>query len=265
MREYLNYLQRILDEGVQSEDRTGTGTISKFGERMIFDLTKGFPLVTTKKVHFKGVKGELLWFLEGNTNAHELRDRFGSKIWMEWANPDGELGPVYGKQWRSWEGANGNTYDQISDVMRSLKHEPFSRRHVVSAWNVDKLEAMALVPCHLAFQFYVRNGELSCQMYQRSADSFLGVPFNIASYALLTMMVAHQLDLTPKEFIWVGGDCHIYNNHIDQIKEQLTREPKELPRVNFQRKPASIFDYKMEDIVLVDYYSHPKITGEVAV
>ena len=264
MQQYLNLLQHILDTGVQKHDRTGTGTISCFGYQMRFDLQKGFPLVTTKKVHTKSIIHELLWFLKGETNIQYLKEN-GVSIWNEWANESGELGPVYGKQWRSWEGKDGKVVDQVSDLIKQIKNNPDSRRLIVSAWNVTELTEMALMPCHTIFQFYIANGKLSCQLYQRSADVFLGVPFNIASYALLTLMIAQVCDLEPGEFIHTFGDVHIYNNHIDQVKLQLSRTPFPLPTMKLNLSVTNIFDFKFEDFTLQDYESHPAIKAPVAV
>ena len=264
MQQYLDLLQYILDTGVQKHDRTGTGTISTFGSQMRFDLQKGFPLVTTKKVHTKSIIYELLWFLKGETNIQYLKEN-GVSIWNEWANENGELGPVYGKQWRSWEGKDGKVIDQISDLVKQIKNNPDSRRLIVSAWNVGELPEMALMPCHTLFQFYVANGKLSCQLYQRSADVFLGVPFNIASYALLTLMIAQVCDLKPGEFIHTFGDVHIYNNHIEQVKLQLSRTPFPLPTMNLNPSVKNIFDFKFEDFALENYQSHPPIKAPVAV
>ena len=264
MQQYLDLLQYILDTGVQKHDRTGTGTISTFGYQMRFDLQKGFPLVTTKKVHTKSIIHELLWFLKGETNIQYLKEN-GVSIWNEWANETGELGPVYGKQWRSWEGKDGKVIDQISDLVKQIKNNPDSRRLIVSAWNVTELPEMALMPCHTLFQFYVANGKLSCQLYQRSADVFLGVPFNIASYALLTLMIAQVCDLKPGEFIHTFGDVHIYNNHIEQVKLQLSRTPFPLPTLNLNPSVKNIFDFKFEDFALENYQSHPPIKAPVAV
>lgn len=264
MKQYQKYLQHVLDQGVEKQDRTGTGTISVFGYQMRFDLSAGFPLVTTKKLHLRSIIHELLWFLQGETNVRYLHENRVT-IWDEWADENGELGPVYGKQWRSWEGADGSTHDQISRVLETIHTNPDSRRMIVSAWKVDELDAMALQPCHVLFQFYVANGRLSCQLYQRSVDSFLGLPFNIASYALLTHMMAQQADLEPGDFVWTGGDCHIYLNHLDQVREQLTREPFPLPRLVLHRKPPSIFEYQFEDFEIVDYQAHPHIKAPVAV
>lgn len=264
MKQYLDYLQHILDHGVRKIDRTGVGTLSVFAYQMRFNLQAGFPLVTTKKLHTKSIFHELLWFLSGNTNVAYLQEN-GVRIWNEWADSNGELGPVYGKQWRAWLAADGRVIDQISELVKQIKTNPDSRRLIVNAWNVGELDKMALPPCHLMTQFYVAEKKLSCQLYQRSADSFLGVPFNIASYALLTHMLAQQCDLEVGDFIWTGGDCHIYLNHIEQIKLQLTRKPYPLPQLHFKRKPASIFDYQYDDIELLNYEAHPHIKGEVAV
>ncbi len=264
MKQYLHYLQSILDHGVEKTDRTGTGTTSLFGQQMRFNLQQGFPMVTTKKLHIKSILYELFWFLQGNTNVKYLNDH-GVSIWNEWADENGELGPVYGKQWRAWQTQKGEVIDQISQVIDDLKVNPNSRRHIVSAWNVGELEDMALPPCHLLFQFYVANGKLSCMLHQRSADSFLGVPFNIASYSFLTHMVAHQCDLDVGEFIWNGGDCHIYQNHLEQVKLQISRDPLPLPQLHIKRKPESIFDYQFNDFEIINYQSHPHIKGAIAV
>jgi thymidylate synthase len=264
MQQYLNLLRHILDTGVQKHDRTGTGTISAFGYQMRFDLQKGFPLVTTKKVHTKSIIHELLWFLKGETNIEYLKEN-GVSIWNEWANENGELGPVYGKQWRSWEGKDGRVVDQISDLIKQIRSNPDSRRLIVSAWNVTDLSEMALMPCHTIFQFYVAEGKLSCQLYQRSADVFLGVPFNIASYGLLTMMIAQVCNLEPGEFIHTFGDVHIYNNHIEQFKLQLSRTPYPLPAMKLNRSVKNIFDFRFEDFTLENYQSHPAIKAPVAV
>lgn len=264
MRPYLSYLRHILENGVDKTDRTGTGTKSVFGYQMRFDLSEGFPVVTTKKLHLRSIIHELLWFLQGDTNVGYLQENRVS-IWDEWANENGELGPVYGKQWRRWEAADGRVIDQVQNVIDIIRTNPDSRRMIVSAWNVGELDAMALPPCHLLFQFYVANGRLSCQLYQRSADSFLGVPFNIASYALLTHMMAQQTNLEVGEFIWTGGDCHIYSNHIEQVQEQLSRQPYPEPRLVIHRKPPSLFDYRFEDFEIVGYQSHPAIKAPVAV
>ncbi len=264
MQQYLGLLQYILDNGVGKSDRTGTGTKSCFGYQMRFDLQQGFPLVTTKKLHLKSIIHELLWFLKGETNIAYLKEHSVS-IWNEWANENGELGPVYGKQWRSWEGADGKTIDQISDLITQIKANPDSRRLIVSAWNVADLPKMALMPCHTLFQFYVADGKLSCQLYQRSADVFLGVPFNIASYALLTMMIAQVCDLEPGEFIHTFGDVHIYNNHIEQVNLQLSRKPLPLPTMKLNPSVKNIFDFTFEDFTLENYQSHPAIKAPVAV
>lgn len=264
MRQYLDLCQRILDEGVKKEDRTGTGTISVFGHQMRFDLSDGFPLITTKKLHTKSIFHELLWFLSGDTNIGYLQEN-GVRIWNEWADENGDLGPVYGKQWRSFAGRDGKTVDQIKWVVEEIKRNPDSRRLIVSAWNPAELDEMALPPCHLLFQFYVADGKLSCQLYQRSADTFLGVPFNIASYALLTQMMAHVTGLEPGEFVHTLGDAHLYLNHVEQVKLQLTREPKPLPKLKLNPEVKSIFDFTFDDIEVVDYDAHPHIKGEVAV
>ncbi len=264
MKQYLDLCKHILHNGTEKEDRTGTGTISTFGYQMRFDLQEGFPLVTTKKLHVKSIIHELLWFLNGDTNIKYLQDN-GVRIWNEWADENGDLGPVYGYQWRSWPTPDGESIDQITNLIEQIKHNPDSRRLIVSAWNVANVDSMALPPCHTMFQFYVANGKLSCQLYQRSADVFLGVPFNIASYALLTMMVAQVCDLEPGEFIHTLGDAHIYSNHIDQINLQLEREPKKLPEMKLNREVTSIFDFKYEDFTLVDYDAHPHIKGVVSV
>lgn len=264
MKQYLDFLQHILDQGVIKDDRTGTGVISTFAHQMRFDLSEGFPLVTTKKLHLRSIIHELLWFLQGNTNVKYLQDN-NVRIWNEWADENGELGPVYGKQWRRWESADGQEVDQISQVIEEIKQNPNSRRLIVNAWNVGDLNKMALPPCHMMVQFYVCQGRLSCMLYQRSADAFLGVPFNIASYALLTHMVAQQCNLDVGEFVWTGGDCHIYSNHLEQVKLQLSRTPFPLPQLKIHGKPASIFDYKFEDFDIVNYESYAGIKGEVAV
>lgn len=264
MKQYLDYLKHILDHGIEKNDRTGVGTISTFGYQMRFNLAEGFPLVTTKKLHTRSIFYELLWFLRGDTNIHYLQEN-GVTIWNEWADANGDLGPVYGKQWRAWPTATGKEIDQITDLIQQIKTNPDSRRLIVSAWNVGELAQMALMPCHLLVQFYVAKGRLSCQLYQRSADSFLGVPFNIASYALLTYLIAHQCDLKVGEFIWTGGDCHIYSNHLEQVRLQLSREPYPLPQLQLKRKPASIFDYRFDDFEILNYQCHPAIRGEVAV
>jgi thymidylate synthase len=264
MEQYLDLLQHILDNGVSKTDRTGTGTISCFGNQMRFDLQKGFPMVTTKKLHLKSIIYELLWFLKGETNIKYLNEH-GVSIWNEWADENGELGPVYGKQWRSWQGANGEVIDQISQVIEQIKKNPDSRRLIVSAWNVSDLPKMALMPCHTMFQFYVADGKLSCQLYQRSADVFLGVPFNIASYALLTMMIAQVCDLDVGEFVHTFGDVHLYNNHIEQAKLQLTRTPFALPTMNINSSVKNIFDFTFEDFKLENYQSYPAIKAAVAI
>ncbi|ABM25835.1 MULTISPECIES: thymidylate synthase [Shewanella] len=264
MQQYLDLMKHILAEGVDKSDRTGTGTRSVFGYQMRFDLSKGFPLVTTKKCHMRSIIHELLWFLKGETNIAYLRENKVS-IWDEWADDNGDLGPVYGAQWRSWPTQSGDAIDQISQVIAQIKAQPDSRRLIVSAWNVGELDKMALAPCHAFFQFYVADGKLSCQLYQRSCDVFLGLPFNIASYALLTMMVAQQCDLALGDFVWTGGDTHLYSNHMEQTVLQLSREPKPLPLMTILRKPESIFDYQFEDFELTNYNPHPHIKAPVAV
>ncbi len=264
MKQYHDYLKHILENGVRKEDRTGTGTISVFGYQMRFDLQKGFPAVTTKKLHFRSIIHELLWFLKGDTNIKYLNDN-GVTIWDEWADANGDLGPVYGKQWTNWETVDGRVVNQIEWLINEIKTNPDSRRLVVSAWNVGELDEMALMPCHALFQFYVANGKLSCQLYQRSCDSFLGVPYNIVSYALLTHMIAQQCDLEVGDFIWTGGDCHIYLNHLEQVESQLSRAPFPLPKLEIKRKPDSIFDYKFEDFEIVGYQSHKSIAAPIAV
>jgi thymidylate synthase len=264
LKAYLDLMRHVLERGAEKSDRTGTGTRSVFGWQMRFDLADGFPLVTTKKLHLRSIIHELLWFLQGSTNVQYLRDN-GVTIWDEWADERGELGPVYGHQWRHWPARDGSTIDQISDVIGRIRSDPNSRRLIVSAWNVADLPRMALAPCHAFFQFYVAGGRLSCQMYQRSADIFLGVPFNIASYALLTHMVAQQCDLGVGDFVWTGGDCHLYLNHLDQARLQLSREPFPLPKLDIKRRPASILDYRFEDFEIVGYQSHPHIKAPVAV
>ena len=264
MQTYLDLLRHVCTTGVQKTDRTGTGTLAVFGHQMRFDLRAGFPMVTTKKLHLKSIVHELLWFLRGDTNTQYLRDH-GVTIWDEWADASGELGPVYGYQWRSWPAPDGRHIDQIATVVQQLRTTPDSRRILVSAWNVADLDRMALQPCHALFQFFVAEGRLSCQLYQRSADLFLGVPFNIASYALLTHMLAQQCDLEVGDFIWTGGDCHIYTNHLAQVDLQLTREPLPLPTLQFTRRPPSIFDYTFDDVAIVGYQSHPAIKASVAV
>ena len=262
--QYEDFMRHVDTHGVHKSDRTGTGTKSVFGHQMRFDLNEGFPLVTTKKVHLRSIIQELLWFLTGSSNNNWLKER-GVSIWDEWARPDGDLGPVYGVQWRSWPTPNGGHIDQMAEVIKTLKSNPDSRRIIVSAWNVAELDQMALMPCHALFQFYVADGKLSCQLYQRSADIFLGVPFNIASYALLTHMVAQQCDLAVGDFIWTGGDCHIYSNHQEQVALQLSRTPFAYPTLNIKRRPASIFDYDYDDFEVLGYECHPAIKGAVAV
>ncbi|RAS74243.1 thymidylate synthase [Priestia endophytica] len=264
MKQYLDLCQHILNKGTKKEDRTGTGTISTFGYQMRFDLKEGFPLVTTKKLHVKSIIHELLWFLAGDTNVAYLQEN-GVRIWNEWADEKGELGPVYGHQWRSWSTPNGESIDQISNLIKQIKETPDSRRLIVSAWNVADIENMALPPCHCLFQFYVADGKLSCQLYQRSADVFLGVPFNIASYALLTMMIAQACDLEVGEFIHTLGDAHIYTNHIEQVKLQLTREERSLPKMKINKDVKNIFDFTYDDFELVGYDPHPHIKGAVSV
>ena len=264
MQQYLQLLQHILDNGVKKSDRTGTGTISTFGYQMRFNLQEGFPMVTTKKLHLKSIIHELLWFLKGETNIAYLKEH-GVRIWDEWADENGELGPVYGKQWRSWEGANGQTIDQVADLVEQIKKNPDSRRLIISAWNVADLPKMALMPCHTLFQFYVAEGKLSCQLYQRSADVFLGVPFNIASYALLTMMIAQVCDLQPGDFVHTFGDVHIYTNHLEQVQLQLSRKPLPLPTMKLNPQVKNLFDFKFEDFTLENYQSHPAIKAPVAV
>jgi thymidylate synthase len=264
MRQYHNLMKEVLEKGVQKSDRTGTGTISVFGHQMRFNLAEGFPMVTTKKLHLKSIIQELLWFLKGSTDNNWLKER-GVSIWNEWAGPDGDLGPIYGYQWRSWPAPNGEHIDQIAEVVETLKKNPDSRRIIVSAWNVADIPRMALAPCHAFFQFYVANGKLSCQLYQRSADIFLGVPFNIASYALLTHMMAQQCNLEVGDFVWTGGDCHLYSNHLEQVNLQLSRDFYPLPKLNILRKPDSIFDYEFEDFEIAGYESHPAIKAPVAI
>ncbi|QWD70776.1 MULTISPECIES: thymidylate synthase [unclassified Polynucleobacter] len=264
MRQYHDLMKEVLSKGVNKSDRTGTGTISVFGHQMRFNLAEGFPMVTTKKLHLKSIIYELLWFLKGSTDNNWLKER-GVSIWNEWAAPDGDLGPIYGYQWRSWPAPNGQHIDQITEVLETIKKNPDSRRIIVSAWNVADIPRMALAPCHAFFQFYVADGKLSCQLYQRSADIFLGVPFNIASYALLTHMMAQQCNLEVGDFIWTGGDCHLYSNHLEQVDLQLSRDFFPLPKLNILRKPASIFDYEFEDFEIVGYESHPHIKAPVAV
>ena len=264
MRAYLDFLRHILDRGARKDDRTGTGTLSVFGYQMRFDLSAGFPLVTTKQLHLRSIIHELLWFIAGDTNVEYLH-RHGVSIWDEWADANGELGPIYGKQWRRWGTADGRNIDQLAQAVEALKRTPDSRRILVSAWNVGELERMALLPCHALFQFYVAGGRLSCQLYQRSADAFLGVPFNIASYALLTHMLAQQCDLVPAELIWTGGDCHLYLNHLELARLQLTREPYPAPELVLRRRPASLFEYRFEDFEIRNYRHHPAIRAPIAV
>lgn len=264
MRQYLDLLDHVMKTGTEKKDRTGTGTISVFGYQMRFNLENGFPLLTTKKLHVKSIIHELLWFIAGNTNTKYLTDN-GVKIWNEWADKDGNLGPVYGYQWRSWPSVNGQRIDQLENVISSIKKSPDSRRHIVSAWNVGELDKMALPPCHILFQFYVAGGKLSCQLYQRSADIFIGVPFNIASYALLTLMVAQVTGLKPGDFVHTLGDAHIYLNHIEQVKLQLTREPYALPKMIINPEISDIFKFRFEDFTLEDYVSHPHIKGNISV
>ena len=264
MKQYLDLLNHVLTNGTRKSDRTGTGTISVFGYQMRFNLEDGFPVMTTKKLHLKSIIHELLWFISGDTNTRYLTDN-GVRIWDEWADKDGNLGPVYGAQWRSWPGEGGKKIDQLSAVIESIKKSPDSRRHIVNAWNVGELEKMALPPCHILFQFYVAEGRLSCQLYQRSADIFLGVPFNIASYALLTMMIARVTGLNPGDFVHTLGDAHIYLNHIEQVKLQLTRKPYKLPQMIINPEVNDIFKFRYEDFKLVDYVAHPHIKGEISV
>ncbi|SHH05551.1 thymidylate synthase [Pollutimonas bauzanensis] len=264
MHQYEDFMRHVYEHGQIKTDRTGTGTRSVFGHQMRFDLSRGFPLITTKKLHTKSIFIELLWFLRGDSNVRWLQEQ-GVTIWNEWAGPDGDLGPVYGVQWRSWPTPGGGHIDQISQVVEQIRRNPDSRRLIVSAWNVADIPNMALPPCHAFFQFYVADGKLSCQLYQRSADIFLGVPFNIASYALLTHMVAQQCDLDVGDFIWTGGDCHLYSNHMEQVALQLSREPYPYPALNIKRKPESLFDYRYEDFEIVGYESHPHIKAPVAV
>lgn len=264
MKVYQDLLRHILDQGIRKNDRTGTGTVSTFGYQMRFNLAEGFPLMTTKKLHVKSIIHELLWFLQGDTNIAYLQEH-GVRIWNEWADADGNLGPVYGHQWRSWTGTDGQTIDQISEAVKAIKTNPDSRRIIVSAWNVGEISQMALAPCHCLFQFYVADGKLSCQLYQRSADVFLGVPFNIASYALLTMMMAQVCDLAPGDFVHTFGDVHIYLDHMDQVHEQLTREPRKLPEMKINPSIKDIFSFRFEDFSLVDYQPHPAISARVSV
>jgi thymidylate synthase len=264
MQPYQELLARILDEGVPQQDRTGVGTLSVFGHQLRFDLSRGFPLVTTKKLHLRSIIIELLWFLKGDTNVRWLQERKVS-IWDEWADETGDLGPVYGKQWRRWQGSDGREIDQIANLIDLIKRDPASRRQIVSAWNPAEIERMALAPCHCLFQTQVAGGKLHLQLYQRSADVFLGVPFNIASYALLTHMLAQQCDLEPGTFVWTGGDCHLYSNHLDQARLQLSRDPRPLPKLNILRRPPAIDQYEYEDFEILDYDPHPHIKAEVAV
>lgn len=264
MKQYLDLLSHVLENGVEKKDRTGTGTISVFGYQMRFDLSEGFPVLTTKKLHLKSIIHELLWFLQGSTNVKYLQDN-GVRIWNEWAKEDGELGPIYGYQWRSWPDYNGGNIDQISQVINSIKNNPDSRRHIVSAWNVASIDEMRLPPCHILFQFYVANGELSCQLYQRSADIFLGVPFNIASYAILLKMIAQVTGLKPGTFVHTLGDAHIYLNHVEQVKTQLSREPMKLPELLLNKDVTSLFDFKYNDFQLINYNSHPHIKGDISI
>jgi thymidylate synthase len=264
MRQYLDLLKDILENGTRKTDRTGTGTLSVFGRQLRFNLAHGFPLVTTKRLHLRSIIYELLWFLKGDTNIKYLKDN-GVSIWDEWADANGDLGPVYGSQWRSWPAPDGRHIDQITQVLNQIKSKPDSRRHIVSAWNPAEVDSMALPPCHALFQFYVADGKLSCQLYQRSCDTFLGLPFNIASYALLTHMVAQQCDLEPGEFVWTGGDTHLYLNHLEQTNLQLSRTPYPLPKLVIKRKPESLFDYQFDDFDIVDYQYHPSIKAPIAV
>ncbi len=264
MKNYLDLLRRVLDEGVHKPDRTGVGTLSLFGAQLRFDLRSGFPLVTTKKLHLQSIIHELLWFLRGDTHLHYLRQH-GVTIWDEWADGDGDLGPIYGKQWTAWEARDGRRINQLANTLELLRRQPDSRRIVVSAWNVGELDQMRLLPCHVLFQFYVAGGELSCQLYQRSADLFLGVPFNIASYALLTHIFAQQTDLAVGELIWTGGDCHLYLNHLEQARLQLNREPYPPPRLRIRRRPEAITEYCYEDFEILGYQAHPAIKAPVAV
>ncbi len=264
MKQYLDLCRHILEHGDEKSDRTGVGTVSVFGYQMRFNLREGFPMVTTKKLHLKSIIYELLWFLNGDTNIKYLKEQ-GVSIWDEWANEQGELGPVYGYQWRKWPGRDGVTIDQISKVVDQIRTKPDSRRHIVTAWNPADVDKMALPPCHALFQFYVSNGKLSCQLYQRSCDTFLGLPFNIASYALLTHMIAQQCDLEVGDFVWTGGDVHIYKNHFDQVRLQLSREPYPLPQLRIRRKPASLFEYEFDDFEILNYQFHPGIKAAIAV
>jgi thymidylate synthase len=264
MKQYLELLDHVLKKGVEKSDRTGTGTISVFGHQMRFNLDQGFPLLTTKKLHLKSIIHELLWFIQGSTNVKYLKEN-GVRIWNEWADEEGNLGPIYGFQWRSWPTQGGHHVDQLKQVIHSIKENPDSRRHIVSAWNVGQLDEMALPPCHILFQFYVADGKLSCQLYQRSADIFLGVPFNIASYALMLLMMARETGLQPGEFIHTLGDAHIYLNHLEQVKLQLTREPRELPQLVLNPEKKSIFDFEYDDFQLINYNPHPHIKGKISV
>ncbi len=264
MQQYLDMMRLVRDTGARKDDRTGTGTLSVFGHQMRFDLAKGFPLVTTKKLHLRSIIHELLWFLSGDSNIRYLKEN-GVSIWDEWADEEGDLGPIYGVQWRSWPTPDGGSIDQVAEIMQQLRETPDSRRILLSAWNVAEIDNMALPPCHCLFQFYVADGKLSCQLYQRSCDIFLGVPFNIASYALLTHMLAQQADLGVGDFIWTGGDCHLYLNHLEQADEQLAREPLPLPTLAIKRRPPTIFDYEFEDFEILNYESHPHIKAAVAV
>ena len=264
MKQYLDLMRHVRDNGTVKGDRTGTGTLSVFGHQMRFDLSEGFPLVTTKKLHLRSIIHELLWFLSGDSNIRYLKEN-GVSIWDDWADENGDLGPVYGVQWRNWPTPGGGSVDQVSQIMRQLRETPDSRRIMLSAWNVAEIENMALPPCHCLFQFYVADGRLSCQLYQRSCDIFLGVPFNIASYALLTHMLAQQADLEVGDFVWTGGDCHLYSNHLQQADEQLSRETLPLPQLKIKRRPESIFDYRYEDFEILNYQSHPHIKAAVAV
>ena len=264
MRQYLDFMRHVRDHGHRKDDRTGTGTLSVFGYQMRFDLSAGFPLLTTKRVHTKSIIYELLWFLAGDTNVRYLQEH-GVTIWDEWAGPDGDLGPIYGYQWRSWPAPDGRHIDQLSKVLLELRSNPDSRRLIVSAWNVGDIPRMKLPPCHAFFQFYVAGGKLSCQLYQRSADIFLGVPFNLASYALLTHLVAQQADLGVGDFVWTGGDCHLYLNHLEQVETQLKRTPFPLPRLTIKRRPPTLYDYRYEDFEIAGYRSHPAIRAPVAV
>jgi len=264
MQQYLSMMRHVRETGVRKEDRTGTGTLSVFGHQMRFDLGQGFPLLTTKKLHLRSILHELLWFLSGDSNVRYLQDN-GVSIWDDWADEDGELGPVYGVQWRNWPAPDSESIDQISDVVERIRSDPDSRRLLVCAWNVAEIPKMALPPCHCLFQFYVAEGRLSCQLYQRSCDIFLGVPFNIASYALLTHMIAQQTNLKVGEFVWTGGDCHLYLNHLEQVEEQLDRDPLPLPTLAIKRRPASILDYTFDDFEILNYESHPHIAAAIAV